>query len=148
MSEQTQNTHARNQPDGLVVGKDGAKRWYQNGSLHREDGPAIEYADGTKAWYFYGEMHREGGPAYEGANGHREWWCLDKLHRTDGPAVVRPDGSVEWRIGGMELSTEEIEAIIKREAVKVAAEVHKGIDEDITPAPPVQFRKPAATPRI
>ena len=148
MSEQAQNSPARDQPEGLVIAKNGAKRWYKNGRLHREDGPAIEYADGTKAWYFYGEMHREGGPAYEGVNGHKEWWSLDKLHRTDGPAVVRPDGSMEWRIGGVELSTEEIEAIIKREAVKVAAEVHSGIVEGIEPVQPVRFRRPLSTPRI
>ena len=33
----------------------GSKHWYLNGELHREDGPAIEYADGTSAWYLNGE---------------------------------------------------------------------------------------------
>ena len=29
----------------------GTQCWYQNDKLHREDGPAIEYAGGYKAWY-------------------------------------------------------------------------------------------------
>jgi len=28
------------------VSEDGDQYWYLNGKLHREDGPAIEYADG------------------------------------------------------------------------------------------------------
>jgi hypothetical protein len=30
----------------------GTKKWFLNGKLHREDGPAVEWADGTKRWYF------------------------------------------------------------------------------------------------
>jgi hypothetical protein len=29
----------------------GSKFWYLNGKLHREDGPAIEWASGDKWWY-------------------------------------------------------------------------------------------------
>jgi hypothetical protein len=29
----------------------GDKCWYLNGKLHREDGPAIEYANGYKSWW-------------------------------------------------------------------------------------------------
>ena len=41
----------------------GTKRWYLNGCLHREDGPAVEMADGTKCWYLNGNYHRLDGPA-------------------------------------------------------------------------------------
>ena len=34
---------------------DGDKSWYLNGKLHREDGPAIEYANGYKSWYLNGD---------------------------------------------------------------------------------------------
>ena len=37
----------------IYVDKHGDKRYYLNGKLHREDGPAIEYANGTKRWYLY-----------------------------------------------------------------------------------------------
>lgn len=53
---------------------DGRTEWYQNGNLHREDAPAIEYADGSKEWYRNGEQHREDGPAVECANGYKSWW--------------------------------------------------------------------------
>ncbi len=34
---------------------DGYKEWFLNGKLHREDGPAVEWADGDKAWFLNGE---------------------------------------------------------------------------------------------
>ena len=33
----------------------GNKAWYLNDELHREDGPAIEYANGVKYWYLNGK---------------------------------------------------------------------------------------------
>jgi len=32
----------------------GTKRWYLNGELHCEDGPAVEWADGNKEWWLNG----------------------------------------------------------------------------------------------
>jgi hypothetical protein len=29
----------------------GDKFYYLNGKMHREDGPAVDYANGNKAWY-------------------------------------------------------------------------------------------------
>ena len=46
--------------------------WYnEKGKLHREDGPAIEWADGDKIWYLNDKRHREDGPAIEWANGYK-----------------------------------------------------------------------------
>ena len=42
--------------------------------LHREDGPAIEYADGYKEWYINGKLHREDGPAVEDPDGYKAWY--------------------------------------------------------------------------
>ena len=39
----------------LKIDKEGNKRWYLNGKLHREDGPAIECVNGTKKWYLNGK---------------------------------------------------------------------------------------------
>jgi hypothetical protein len=33
--------------------------WRLNGYLHREDGPAIEWANGEKEWYLKGEILSE-----------------------------------------------------------------------------------------
>jgi hypothetical protein len=64
------------------------KRWYKNGLLHREDGPAIERSNGTKFWYIKDNLYREDGPAVEsnkisewfqyGANGIVEHWVNGK----------------------------------------------------------------------
>ena len=59
---------------------DGTKSWWLNGELHREDGPAAEYANGDKAWYLNGELHREDGPAIERANGDKAWWLNGKQY--------------------------------------------------------------------
>jgi hypothetical protein len=60
--------------NGLKIDSYGNKFWYQNGKLHRLDGPAVEYADGHKAWCQNGNLHREDGPAIEHANGVKSWY--------------------------------------------------------------------------
>ena len=45
--------------DGTKIVKDeaGNVHWYnKNGQLHREDGPAVEYANGSKWWYLNGNL--------------------------------------------------------------------------------------------
>jgi len=46
--------------------------------LHREDGPAVEYANGTKFWYRNDQLHREDGPAVEYAHGFKYWYFRGK----------------------------------------------------------------------
>jgi len=58
--------------------EDGAKEWYRDNQLHREDGPAIELADGTKAWYYEDELHRADGPAIEYPDGNKRWYYNGK----------------------------------------------------------------------
>ena len=38
-----------------IKNKYGGKRWFKNGQLHREDGPAVEYSNGYKRWYKNGQ---------------------------------------------------------------------------------------------
>ena len=52
--------------------------WKFNDKLHRENGPAIEYADGSKYWFINGKRHRENGPAVELADGDRAWYINGK----------------------------------------------------------------------
>ena len=57
------------------VGKDGTKRYYnENNQLHRENGPAIEYANGGKEWYINNQRYREEGSAIEYADGDKYWY--------------------------------------------------------------------------
>lgn len=37
----------------------GTKKWWVNGKLHRESGPAIEYANGRKEWRLDGIGYSE-----------------------------------------------------------------------------------------
>ena len=54
--------------------------WQLNGKVHREDGPAVEYANGSKEWYRNGKYHREDGPAIEWADGSKYWWLNGKQY--------------------------------------------------------------------
>jgi len=58
----------------------GTKRWYSWKTLHREDGPAIEYADGTKMWSRYGLLHRDDGPAIVHSGDKKAWWLNGKQY--------------------------------------------------------------------
>lgn len=43
--------YAASQESKCQTDQDGTKRWYNNqGSFHREDGPAVEYPDGQVYW--------------------------------------------------------------------------------------------------
>ena len=91
----------------------GSKEWFLNGNLHREDGPACEWADGSKYWYLNGERHREDGPACEWANGTKYWYLNGKVHRESGPAIEYVSGSKYWFLNGEQLSEAEFNARTK-----------------------------------
>ena len=38
----------------VTVNAKGDKVWYFSDKMHREDGPAVEYANGDKFWYLNG----------------------------------------------------------------------------------------------
>src|SRR6056300_848066 len=61
----------------IHISKDGDKFYYSDRKmtiLHREDGPAIDYANGDKSWFLDGKRHREDGPAIEWADGYKAWY--------------------------------------------------------------------------
>ncbi|MHA6897985.1 hypothetical protein [Ralstonia pseudosolanacearum] len=73
------------------------RKFYRNGVLHREDGPAVVGRD-YQAWYRHGLLHREDGPAVirgRGAGAVEEYWfegCIVSaamlvLHKTLTPEV-------------------------------------------------------------
>lgn len=86
-------------------------------TLHREDGPAIEYADGDKIWYLNGKYHREEGPAVEYPNGDKAWYFNGELHREDGPAIERSDGKRSWYLNGVYYTEEEYNKLAPQKAL-------------------------------
>ena len=88
----------------------GTKEWYQNGLLHRTDGPAIEHANGDKAWYQNGKLHRINGPAFECVDGYKAWYQNGDRHRIDGPAIENANGDKSWYLEGQELTEAEFNA--------------------------------------
>ena len=91
---------------------DGSEEWYINGERHREDGPAAEWAYGGKQWYLNGVLHREDGPAFEWADGEKQWYLNGLLHREDGPAIEYADGRKQWYLNAEQLTEEEFNAAI------------------------------------
>ena len=78
----TNNIHIKKLCDGVIEGV-----YFKEGKLHREDGPAIEYANGDKLCYKEGKRHREHGPAIENADGNKYWYKEGKRHREYGAAI-------------------------------------------------------------
>jgi|TARA_R110000851_G_scaffold324557_1_gene491931 hypothetical protein len=68
--------------------------------------PSIDYS-GNKRWFMNGKLHREDGPAIEWANGNKSWWVNGILHRTDGPAIEWASCSIEWYLDGRYLTFDE-----------------------------------------
>jgi len=85
----------------LTIDSQGNKRWFgKYGFLHRENGPAVEWANGDKKWFLNGFLHNENGPAVVYADGHKEWWIKGRL-RENGPAIEWVDGSKSWCKNGV-----------------------------------------------
>jgi hypothetical protein len=64
---------------GLIIDENGHKEWYLNDKIHREDGPAVEYANGDKYWWLNDQRHRVDGPALEWTDGTKMWYLNNKL---------------------------------------------------------------------
>ena len=58
----------------------GETRYYLNGKIHREGGPAVFTHGGDREWYYHGQLHRLDGPAVQGPGGWfddgNEWWVF------------------------------------------------------------------------
>jgi len=67
-----------NYPHGKIIDVKGNVYYYQNGLLHRENGPAIEWFDGIKEYYIDNLLHREDGPAIEYPSGKSVWYYKGK----------------------------------------------------------------------
>ena len=65
----------------VKVCNNGYKAWYQNGKLHRIDGPAEELMNGYKAWYQNGKLHRLDGPAIEHID--NKYWYIEGVEYTE-----------------------------------------------------------------
>lgn len=57
-----------------VEDKDGIRWKLPDGTLHRLDGPAVEYGGGTTSWFFHGKRHRLDGPALLWISGIEDWF--------------------------------------------------------------------------
>ena len=89
-------------------------RWYNESNLlHREDGPAIEWANGDKYYLINDKRHREDGPAVECSNGDKSYYINDKLHREDGPAVEWANGDKSYYINDKHLTEKEFNSRTK-----------------------------------
>jgi len=115
----------------VKVKDNGNKFWYLNDKLHREDGPAAEYADGDKFWYLNDKIHREDGPAIERANGNKFWYLNDKLHREDGPAYEGASGDKFWWLNGKKVTEEEHNRMTSKVVEMTMEEISKALGKQV-----------------
>ena len=95
-----------------VIYPNGDKKWYEEGELHREDGPAIEYISGEKHWFKDYKPHRLDGPAIEHDSGYKVWFKEGRLHREDGPAIEHANGDKVYYLDDVRYSYNEWYAIV------------------------------------
>ena len=93
-------------------------RWFKDGELHREDGPAVEWSDGGEEWYLNGQRHRTDGPAVIFTDGTKSWWLNGNRHRDDGPAVIFADGSKEWWLNDKEYTEKKYNKLMSQAVAK------------------------------
>jgi hypothetical protein len=94
--------------------------------LHREDGPAKIHYNGTKKWYFNGNLHRENGPAIEWGDGYfllddcieGDWYFEGQRHRLDGPAIDWHNYK-KWFIHGEQISCKNNEEFLRIVRIRV-----------------------------
>jgi hypothetical protein len=88
---------------------EGVKYWKnKGGELHREDGPAKEFADGSKEWWLNDKRHRIDGPAIEWTDGTKAWFINGQYHREDGPAIEHADGYKCYYLNGIQVKEEDL----------------------------------------
>lgn len=86
----------------MTVSPTGDVEYYEDGVLHRDDGPAVVRVDGKVVYYYRGCKQRdeEYGPTSFHPKGTMKYYFMGDLHRDEGPAVIRADGTVEyWKRG-------------------------------------------------
>jgi len=113
-------------PQYIEINQFGSKFYYKDKAmtiLHREDGPAIEWADGNKFWYLNGKLRREDGPACEWSNGTKIWLLDGDYHREDGPACEYADGSKSWYLNGVKYTEEEFKKKTAKEIILTMDEI-------------------------
>lgn len=118
-TEYRKGDHLHRETGAAVIYKNGIKKWYtngvirqvenavgdiieyyENGVLHRDDGPAKIDEKGNMFYYRHGVLHRERGPAVMFINGKTQYYKMGRLHRDDGPANVTDEGVLEWYQNG------------------------------------------------
>jgi hypothetical protein len=92
--------------DGPAIIGRNYNEWFQNGKLHRLDGPASIILDSRtrkyidRRWFQDGLLHRVDGPAII-TETKQEWFQNGKHHRLDGPAIELSDGTKMWFVNDL-----------------------------------------------
>jgi hypothetical protein len=68
----------RNLFTGIVKWNNGSVSYFENGNLHRLDGPAVTNTQGYKSWHFKGKRHNLNCPARIYSDGYAEYWIYGK----------------------------------------------------------------------
>lgn len=90
-----------------------------------------EYSDRIEYYDEEGVLHRDSGPAIEYTAGHRFWYVYGILHRTDGPAIeyINSDGipGGSWWLHGTCFTKAEYDAEMADDYPGICAEVKQAL---------------------
>lgn len=92
------------------------------------------FPNGDTYWFTNPEctiIHRENGPAIEFADGYKVYFQNNKWHRLDGPARIWSDGYEEYWIDGLEYTKEDFLKKTKPVKELTVAEVEKMLDYQV-----------------
>jgi hypothetical protein len=115
--------------NGIIeeVYENGGIKWYKDGVLHKDNGPAMLWDGGYEAWYKNGFAHREDGPAIIYPGGRKCWYKNGKKHREDGPAYEKPNGYKEWWIEDKQLTEKEFNSLLLNKELSEDLEINQNI---------------------
>lgn len=65
------------------ITSDDSIRYFKDGELHREDGPACIHTNGALHYYLNGQAHREDGPSHNYSDGVTNWFYKGKNYGID-----------------------------------------------------------------
>ena len=94
--------------ENFEIDRVGTIRYFRDGLLHREDGPAVKYSDDDQEWWSNGIRHRIDGPALSyKKHGIYQWYIKGLLHNEDGPAIIHSPGFKSYYLNNKRISERE-----------------------------------------
>lgn len=93
--------------NSLIINLNDIHGYFLHPQLPKSFTGIVKYNDGSR-WFKNGLLHREDGPAYDSKE-YKAWWINGYRHRSDGPAIINERvRKNSWYLHGICVSFEEV----------------------------------------